>query len=88
MAAVLFAAKCKQKAAGGKPNTLCIDLFSYRAKLRDQRKRGLPQHQKHTGPGAEVWCSGGDDGHGSNRSAAKQVKTLWLAEIALDAAAQ
>jgi hypothetical protein len=23
MAAVLFAAKCKQKAAGGKPNTLC-----------------------------------------------------------------
>jgi Helix-turn-helix of DDE superfamily endonuclease len=25
MAAVLFAAKCKQKAAGGKPNTLCIE---------------------------------------------------------------
>jgi hypothetical protein len=25
MAALLFAAKCKQKAAGGKPNTLCIE---------------------------------------------------------------
>src|SRR6516164_4902051 len=25
MAAVLCAAKCKQKAAGGKPNTLCIE---------------------------------------------------------------
>jgi hypothetical protein len=25
MTAVLFAAKCKQKAAGGKPNTLCIE---------------------------------------------------------------
>jgi len=25
MARVLFAAKCKQKAAGGKPNTLCIE---------------------------------------------------------------
>jgi Helix-turn-helix of DDE superfamily endonuclease len=25
MAAVLFAAKCKQTAAGGKPNTLCIE---------------------------------------------------------------
>lgn len=25
MRAVLFAAKCKQKAAGGKPNTLCIE---------------------------------------------------------------
>jgi Helix-turn-helix of DDE superfamily endonuclease len=25
MVAVLFAAKCKQKAAGGKPNTLCIE---------------------------------------------------------------
>lgn len=25
MAAVLFAAKCGQKAAGGKPNTLCIE---------------------------------------------------------------
>ena len=60
LVAVLFAAKCKQKAAGGKPNTLCIedqllmmleilagipDLFSYRANLRDQRKRRLPQHQ-------------------------------------------
>jgi Helix-turn-helix of DDE superfamily endonuclease len=25
MAAVLFTAKCKQKAAGGKPNTVCIE---------------------------------------------------------------
>ncbi len=25
LVAVLFAAKCKQKAAGGKPNTLCIE---------------------------------------------------------------
>jgi hypothetical protein len=60
MAALLGAAKRAQKAAGGKPNTLCIedqllddarilagipDLFSYRANLRDQRKRGVPQHQ-------------------------------------------
>jgi len=47
MAAALFVAQCKQKAAGGKPSTLCIEdqllmrleywreyLFSYRAKLR------------------------------------------------------
>ena len=59
MAAVLSDAKCKQKAAGGKPNTLSVenqllmvlkygantDLFSYRASLRDQRERGVPQHQ-------------------------------------------
>ena len=47
MAAALFVAQCKQKAARGKPSTLCIEdqllmrleywreyLFSYRAKLR------------------------------------------------------
>jgi hypothetical protein len=59
MAAVLFTAKRKQKACGGKPNTLCIEdqllimlqywreyrTYSYRTSLWAQRKRRLPQHQ-------------------------------------------
>src|ERR1700730_16882413 len=53
MAGLLFAAKRRPKAAGGKPNTLSSEdqllrrleyIFSSRASLRDQRKRGLPQH--------------------------------------------
>jgi Helix-turn-helix of DDE superfamily endonuclease len=60
MAAVLFAAKCKQKAAGGKPNTLGIEdqllmMLEYWREYRTyfhiaqsygrSRKRGLAQHQ-------------------------------------------
>ncbi len=65
MAAVLSDAKCKQKAAGGKPNTLSVEnqllmvleyWREYRTYFhigqRDQRERGVPQHQmvrKHAG---------------------------------------
>ena len=60
MAALLFAAERKQKAAGGKPNTLCVEdqllmMLEYWREYRTyfhlgqaygrSRKCGLPQHQ-------------------------------------------
>jgi Helix-turn-helix of DDE superfamily endonuclease len=60
MAAVLFAAKCKQKAAGGKPNTLSIEdqllmMLEYWREYRtyfhiaqsygpSETRRSLPHH--------------------------------------------